>query len=126
MQQHSCILPPKAVSAFSGETPFPENLDSWRIDDDTARFEINNAYNDLVGELKGDAIYAQPQLVAEAQAKFDCWISAAASGQYGTAQECKNRFETTLQTLKDCTDGKVVAPTHVKSENVAKKQQKLF
>jgi len=114
----------KAVSAFSGETPFPENLDSWRIDDDTARFEINNAYNDLVGELKGDAIYAQPQLVAEAQAKFDCWISAAASGQYGTAQECKNRFETTLQTLKDCTDGKVVAPTYVKSENVAKKQQK--
>ena len=108
----------KAVSAFSGEAPFPESLDSWKISDDAEKFEINKAYGDLVEELKGDAIMAQPQLVAEAQAKFDCWISASASGQYATAQECKNRFMTTLETLRDCTQGKVVTSTKVKSENV--------
>lgn len=116
----------KAVSAFSGETPFPENLDSWQIRDDAERFEIYSAYNDLIEELKSDAADAQPQLAAEAQAKFDCWISAAASGQNATAQECRNRFVTTIQTLKDCENGKVVAPTHVKSENVAPKAEEQY
>ena len=108
----------KAVSAFSGETPFPESLDNWNIRDESERFEIYTAYNDLINELKNDAYVDQPQLAAEAQAKFDCWISAAASGQNATANECKKRFETTLQTLKDCTDGRVVEPTRVASENV--------
>jgi outer membrane protein OmpA-like peptidoglycan-associated protein len=58
-------------------------------------------------------------LAAEAQAKFDCWISAAASGQNATSQECKHRFYTALKTLADCNNGKVVGPTRVKSENVA-------
>ena len=111
----------KAVVAFSGETPFPETLENWRIDDDSERFEIYTAYNDLVNQLNNDAVQSQPQLVAEAQAKFDCWISAAASGQNATAQECKNRFVATLQTLKDCTEGRVLGPTRVKSENLTLK-----
>jgi peptidoglycan-associated lipoprotein len=116
----------KAVSAFSGETPFPESLDSWNIEDDSERFEIYTAYNDLMDEIKSDAIEAQPQLVAEAQAKFDCWISAAASGQYATAQECKNRFVATLRTLKDCSNGQVIAPTHVKSQNLKPQEEKYY
>ena len=113
----------KAVSAFSGETPFPESLDSWKIRDDAERFEIYTAYNDLINELKSDAAEAQPQLAAEAQAKFDCWISAAASGQNATAQECKTRFMASLQTLKECEHGVVLSPTAVKSENVAPKEE---
>ena len=108
----------KAVSAFSGETPFPESLDNWRINDESERFEIYTAYNDLMDNLKGDIISEQPQLAAEAQAKFDCWISAAASGQNATAQECRKRFMTTLQTLRDCEKGHVVASTRVKSETI--------
>ena len=111
----------KAIGAFSGETPFPESLENWRVDDDSERFEIYTAYNDLVDQLKGDAAQSQPQLAAEAQAKFDCWISAAASGQNATAQECRNRFVATLQALKDCAEGKVVGPTRVKSENLTPK-----
>ncbi len=116
----------KAVSAFSGETPFPENLDSWTIRDEAERFEIYSAYNDLINELKSDAADVQPQLAAEAQAKFDCWISAAASGQNATAQECKSRFVTTLQTLKDCENGQVVPATHVKSENLTPKEEQYY
>ncbi len=113
----------KAVSAFSGETPFPESLDSWNIGDDNKRFELYTAYNDLMNELKNDAVDTQPKLAAEAQAKFDCWLSAAASGQDATADECKQRFLTTLQTLKDCRDGKVIEPTHVKSETIVDNQK---
>lgn len=111
----------KAIGAFSGETPFPESLDNWQIGNETERFEIYTAYNNLMDELKSDAAQMQPQLVAEAQAKFDCWISAAASGQNATANECKARFLASLQTLKDCANGKVIAPTHVKSENLTPK-----
>ncbi len=108
----------KAVSAFSGETPFPETLDNWDIDNDNERFEFYTAYNDLIGEIKKDAVDSQPQLIAEAQAKFDCWLSAAASGQDATARECKQRFLSSLQAVRDCRDGKVVGATHVESETI--------
>ncbi len=111
----------KAVGAFSGETPFPESLDNWEISDEGERFEIYSAYNSLIDELKDDVAIEQPQLAAEAQAKFDCWLSASASGQNATAQECKRRFDTAMRTLEECENGTVVAPTHVKSENLAPK-----
>jgi len=92
----------KAISAFSGETPFPETLDNWKIRDEAERFEIYTAYNDLLNELKSDVAFAQPKLAAEAQAKFDCWISASASGQTATARECEKRFKATMDALQDC------------------------
>lgn len=113
----------KAVGAFSGEKPFPENLDSWNIESEEDRFEIYNAYNELMDVLKSDAIDSQPRLVAESQAKFDCWISATASGQEATANECKKRFYNTYQALKDCLEGKVPATaTQVKTEIVMDKK----
>ena len=100
----------KAVGAFSGESPFPESLDNWEIGSENERFEIHNAYNHLMDELKTDAVYYQPNLTAEAQAKFDCWISAASSGQTATAQECRNRFMATIQALEDCMEKRATQP----------------
>ncbi len=100
----------KAIGAFSGERPFPESLENWRVSSENERFEIYNAYNELIDMLKSDAIQLQPQLAAESQAKFDCWLSASASGQGATALECKNRFFATMQALRDCIEGKTVAP----------------
>lgn len=108
----------KAIGAFSGERPFPESLDNWEIDSESERFEIFNAYNNLMTQLQSDAAIEQPKLAAESQAKFDCWISAAASGQNATADECRNRFRTSLQALIDCAEGRVVTPTHVKSQTI--------
>jgi len=108
----------KAVGAFSGETPYPESLDNWNIGDNSTKGELVAAYNDLIEEFKQDTVQSQPQLVAEAQAKFDCWVSATASGQESTARECKQRFVNTMQMIKDCTKGKVVPATHVNSETV--------
>lgn len=114
----------KAVSAFSGETPFPETLDSWNVSNDNDRFELYTAYNDLMGELKNDAVDLQPQIAAEAQAKYDCWLSAVASRQNATARECRQRFLSALEMLKECEgDGKVVSGTRVKSENLVAKKK---
>ena len=120
------VFAQKSIGAFSGETPFPVTLDNWQIADEGEKYEIDTGYNDLISELKDDAAIMQPQLAAEAQAKFDCWISAAASGQNATAKECKARFQHSLQTLKECANGKVVAPTHVKSENLKPEEEKYY
>lgn len=108
----------KAVGAFSGERPFPESLDNWEIDSESERFEIFNAYNNLMTQLQSDAADEQPKLAAESQAKFDCWISAAASNQNATAAECKQRFKASIQALQDCAEGRVVTPTRVKSQTI--------
>ena len=117
----------KAIGAFSGERPFPESLDNWNIESEGERFEIHNAYNELVDILKSDAVQLQPQLAAESQAKFDCWISATASGQSATATECRNRFFATMQAMRDCIEGKVVeqpaTASAVKTELPVAKEQ---
>lgn len=98
----------KAVAAFSGETPFPESLDNWPVENEQESFELYNAYNQLMEQLKSDAADNNPQLAAEAQAKFDCWLSAAASGQSKTASQCRDRFSKTISALADCKNGRVV------------------
>ncbi len=99
----------KAVAAFSGELPFPESLNNWPVDDEQTAFELSNAYNELMDELKNDASDNNPELAAEAQAKFDCWLSATASGQVATARECRTRFQKTMTALRDCRGGKIVS-----------------
>ncbi len=100
----------KAVAAFSGEVPYPESIDNWPIEDDNAAYDLMMAYNDMVELFQNDATVTQPELAAELQAKYDCWLSATASGQGATARECKTRFENTLVALRDCTGGRVINP----------------
>ena len=98
----------KAVAAFSGDTPYPESLDNWPVSDEQVAFDLGAAYNELVEQLKDDAVYLNPELAAEAQAKFDCWLSATASGQAATAAQCRDRFERTMVALRDCENGQIV------------------
>ena len=109
----------KAVAAFSGEVPFPETLDNWAIEDEQQAFELENAYNELMNQLKNDASYLNPELAAEAQAKFDCWLSATASGQYATAEQCRDRFTKTMVALRDCQGGKIVKKSVAETTTVA-------
>ena len=98
----------KAVAAFSGELPFPETLDNWPVENADEEYELYTAYNQLIEQLKNDATMTNPRLAAEAQAKYDCWLSAAASGQFGTADECRERFYKTMTALRDCSGGRIV------------------
>ena len=99
----------KAVAAFSGELPFPETQENWPIDDEQTSYELVTAYNDLLEQLQNDASDVQPELAAEVQAKYDCWLSATASGQMATATQCRERFNKALTALRDCKGGKVVS-----------------
>mgnify|MGYP003548073401 CR=1 FL=1 len=72
--------------------PFPESLDNWPVENEQEAFDLNNSYNELIEYLKSDAAQAVPDLAAELQAKFDCWLSASASGQFETAEQCRVRF----------------------------------
>ena len=98
----------KAVAAFSGEVPFPETMNNWPVDDDKVAYELSNAYNNMIELLKNDASEEFPELAAELQAKYDCWLSAYSSGQMKTADECRMRFNKTLEALRDCRGGKDV------------------
>ena len=98
----------KAVAAFSGEVPFPESLNNWDVANDNTAYELSLAYNEMIEQFKNDASDTHPELAAELQAKYDCWISAVASGQDKTARECRARFERTMTALRDCRGGKIV------------------
>ena len=98
----------KAVAAFSGEVPFPESLDNWGVADDNTAYELSSAYNEMIEQFRNDASETHPELAAELQAKYDCWLSAVATGQDKTARECRARFERTMTALRDCRGGKIV------------------
>ena len=106
----------KAVAAFSGEVPFPESLDNWPVENEQEAFDLNNSYNELIEYLKSDAAQAVPDLAAELQAKFDCWLSASASGQFETAEQCRVRFLKALDVLKNCAKITIVNGETVISE----------
>ena len=99
----------KAVAAFSGELPFPETMENWPVDDEKTSFELYTAYSDLLEQLQNDASDTQPELAAEVQAKYDCWLSATASEQNATAAQCRDRFYKSLAALRDCKGGKVIS-----------------
>ncbi|MCL2331380.1 MAG: OmpA family protein [Proteobacteria bacterium] len=110
----------KAVAAFSGETPYPENVDDWGITNNNLRAVLGDAHNDLIDALKNDASALYPELAAEAQAKFDCWVAASASCQDNTAAECRGRFEKAIAALQNnlatgTNTGQVVRVTTQKS-----------
>ena len=103
----------KAVAAFSGEVPFPETMNNWPVQDEQVAYELSNAYNGMIEQFKNDASETFPELAAELQAKYDCWLSAYSSGQFETADECRARFNKTMEALRDCRDGKSVATPSV-------------
>ena len=105
----------KAITAFSGDTPYPETLDNWDIEDEKAKFDFIVSYKNLMEQLKRDVSIKNPPIAAEAQAKFDCWLSAFASNQFATADECRIRFNKAMNALKN--GGKIVK-TNTPSSNI--------
>ena len=89
----------KALAAFSGQVPMPEMIDNWHITNPNDLFELRNACNDLLAALKNDAAVETPRLAGEAQGKFDCWLTATAVGNLGTAAECRTRFHRAIMAM---------------------------
>lgn len=115
----------KTMTAYAGETPYPESVKDWDVEDEQEAFELYAAYNDLMDLLKNDAAQTRPELAAEAQAKFDCWLTATASGQLATASQCKDRFNRTLLALLDGNGTAVAQSTTERNEIVETTTQRV-
>jgi outer membrane protein OmpA-like peptidoglycan-associated protein len=96
------IFAQKAVAAFSGELPYPENPTDWGVRDPR---EFQGMQEALVDLLRGGAPIAFPDLAAETQAKFDCWVSATGTGIAATAHECRAKFNRNMSMLADKMEG---------------------
>ena len=95
----------KAVSAFSGEAPLPETVGNWPMDSQSEVESLAAAYDDMITYFKNGATDAHPDIAAEMQAKFDCWLSAASTGQESTASQCHDRFVAAIDVLESCKTG---------------------
>ncbi|MCL2537928.1 MAG: OmpA family protein [Alphaproteobacteria bacterium] len=102
----------KAVSAFSGETPFPESVDNWPIADARTEQELRRACSDLIRALKNDAAETCPDAAAEAQAKFDCWLAKTSVNDLQNAEECRVRFVRAMNAINSGTCGRTAAPAN--------------
>ena len=82
----------KALNAYHGERVKPDNIYKKRLPE-TSIIEISNYYDDLLYLLETDLVIQYPQLMAEAQAKFDCWVDSESNGlSQKQSINCLNRF----------------------------------
>ena len=98
----------KAIAAFSGETPFPEDMQNWPIADQSLVFDLQNGCRQLTDALKNDISESCPEVAAEAQAKFDCWLSSTSAGRMATANECQTRFNNAMAAINSGNCGRKV------------------
>ncbi|MCR5506929.1 MAG: OmpA family protein [bacterium] len=82
----------KALNAYHGEYVRPENIYKRNLPSSSI-VEISNYYEDLMHLLNTDLVHQYPQLMAEAQAKFDCWVDSEANGlSKKQSATCQSRF----------------------------------
>ena len=81
----------KALTAYYGERVRPDNIYKRRLPSLNI-VEISNYYDDLLKILDSEVQNTYPQLVAEAQVKFDCWVESEEDGFVKQAVNCQNRF----------------------------------
>lgn len=82
----------KALSAFHGERVQPENIYQMQIPAQHIVW-LSNGHDDLLHLLETNLPIRYPQLMAEAQAKFDCWADAASTGESNKQiKTCRKRF----------------------------------
>ena len=70
----------KAAIAAAGTAPPPENLEDWSIWDEAMLAQLAQARADLLETIDGESAGLSPELLARAQASFDCWVEEAQEG----------------------------------------------
>lgn len=93
----------KSLTAYYGERVKPDNIYSRNLPIDDI-VSISNSYDDLLKILSSEMQNTYPQLVADAQAKFDCWVESEEDGLSKQAQNCKERFLKTKQRILSIID----------------------
>ncbi len=125
MANHFAI---KAINAYHGERVKPEEIYKKRLPFSSI-VELSRGLDDLTTLLNTDLVHKYPQLMAEAQAKFDCWADSEASGMSKKQSDsCKNRFlkakKYLFEKLTDCCNCK--KNKKVKPETVVSKKPEKY
>jgi outer membrane protein OmpA-like peptidoglycan-associated protein len=89
----------KALRAAYGEDVLPEDPAQWEFPDSLSK-QFDKARDDLMQILSGDAKSVEPQLVADAQTHFDCWLENQAERfNQDDIVDCREAFYDDLQQL---------------------------
>lgn len=88
--------------AQAGTAPQPFVPANWDIDDPTDLRSLEAARRDLVAALGAGAGRIAPNLAAEAQTKFDCWVEQQEEGwQTAHIALCRDGFKTAMVGLHE-------------------------
>lgn len=86
--------------AKSGKAPQPFMPEDWDIDDASAMKDLKSARVELVNALDKGAPTAAPDLAADAQAKYDCWVEQQEEGwQDSHIAACRDGFRNAMERL---------------------------
>jgi OOP family OmpA-OmpF porin len=89
----------KGLLAAYGNEVGPEDLKDWDVPAEQLP-ELEKARADLLAVLTPDNIQNKPDLAAQAQFNYDCWVNyAAPNWQQERIDECRDAFMTALAEL---------------------------
>ena len=90
----------KGLSAAAGDTVLPEPVSDWNLSEDAIK-ELGAARGRLITAFDQGARESNPELAAQAQARFDCWIeNQEENWKDGAVQKCKGEFEQIMTKLE--------------------------
>ena len=88
----------KALSAFSGENIYPEEITYWKLPTEIAK-DISSSYNNLLS-IYDEAIIKNPKSLAKAISSLDCWAEQEEEKwQTWDIDKCKNDFHTAMHDI---------------------------
>ena len=91
----------KATLAANGEDSVPVIVEPWGIKGADLD-ELNAARGRLMGALNSGAGNVVPEITADAQVKFDCWVEERSENvQPADIKACKRAFETAMADIAD-------------------------
>ena len=103
------VFAKKTLRAYGGEAVQPEDPANWNIAE-VHRPSLVTARGKLVTALDGGGREKAPDLAAEAQAKYDCWVEQQEEGhQPDHIAACRGEFEAALARLEGAMAPKKVA-----------------
>jgi OOP family OmpA-OmpF porin len=91
----------KGISAARGELVEPETLENWGERTDVTQSMIDGR-NRLVASFNAGARERRPDIAAQAQVKFDCWVERnSLNTRSDHSAVCRNEFFTALALLDE-------------------------
>lgn len=94
------IFASKALDSAYGQDVQPEQVGDWDIPEELQP-QFVKAREDLMAALASDDKDVRPQLVADAQTNFDCWLEQQEEGwQTADIERCREGFYDAMQELK--------------------------